>query len=40
MSRKDVHKAWCDAMIARAKKNKESSDYPYKLLLWKDGVKK
>lgn len=36
MSRKDVHKKWCDLMVTRAKKAKEQSDYPYKLMIWKE----
>jgi len=39
MSRTQVHKAWCDAMVARAKKAREGSDYPYKLMTWKGDTK-
>lgn len=36
MSREQqVHKNWCDLMVARAKENKRKADYPYKLMMWK-----
>ena len=40
MSREEVHKRWCDAMVNRAKKAKEQSDYPYRLMIWKGGARK
>ena len=39
MSRAQVHKNWCDLMVTRAKKAKEGSDYPYRLMTWKEATK-
>ena len=36
MSRREVHERYCDYMVRKAKKAKEQSDYPYKLMSWKE----